>query len=374
MGIDHVAILLDSPTKVFFPGQTVTGKLSVCVTGEIATLNGIRAEVKGSSSVWFSKQYGRTTVPFYASECYFEQRIPIQSSENGDSFVMPVGEHQFPFAFVLPQNIPSSYENRNGKVRYSVKAVVDRSWKTNYTCKLPFSVNTFLDLNTISEAEMSTNGTNSKTLGIPPFNSKPIEGKVWIDRIGYVPGESIIVSGHVVNKTGKRMRATKIRLVEITEYYASKEKHVTMRVINEVCTGEFDKSYEWDQVPIMVPPVVPSGLSHCNIMLVGYRIQLIVDPRALSTNLVVPINVIIGNIPLRSQFSSFRGGPSSVSPSLLFTSGEGGQTLDYTNLPPPSYETSMFDDSGTEPKKSKDESEEAEELPFKPLYATYTKI
>jgi len=40
MGIDHVAILLDSPTKVFFPGQTVTGKLSVCVTGEIATLNG----------------------------------------------------------------------------------------------------------------------------------------------------------------------------------------------------------------------------------------------------------------------------------------------------------------------------------------------
>lgn len=67
---------------------------------------------------------------------------------------MPVGEHQFPFAFVLPQNIPSSYENRNGKVRYSVKAVVDRSWKTNYTCKLPFSVNTFLDLNTISEAEV----------------------------------------------------------------------------------------------------------------------------------------------------------------------------------------------------------------------------
>jgi len=48
-----------------------------------------------------------------------------------------------------------------------------------------------------------------------------------------------------------------------------------MRVINEVCTGEFDKSYEWDQVPIMVPPVVPSGLSHCNIMLVGYRIQVL---------------------------------------------------------------------------------------------------
>ena len=67
----------------------------------------------------------------------------------------------------------------------------------------------------IYDFQMSTNGTNSKTLGIPPFNSKPIEGKVWIDRVGYVPGESIIVSGHVVNKTGKRMRATKIRLVEV---------------------------------------------------------------------------------------------------------------------------------------------------------------
>jgi len=52
----------------------------------------------------------------------------------------------------------------------------------------------------------------------------------------------------------------------------------------------------------------------------------------------------------------------------------GSDEIDFSLAAPPSYETSMFDDSGTEPKKSKDESEEAEELPFKPLYATYTKI
>ena len=52
----------------------------------------------------------------------------------------------------------------------------------------------------------------------------------------------------------------------------------------------------------------------------------------------------------------------------------GSDEIDFSLAAPPSYETSMFDDSGTEPKKSKDESEEAEELPFKPLYATYASI
>ena len=151
----------------------------------------------------------------------------------------------------------------------------------------------------IYDFQMSTNGTNSKTLGIPPFNSKPIEGKVWIDRVGYVPGESIIVSGHVVNKTGKRMRATKIRLVEvhlllsvwfvwtvksipllllsfqIVVFRAQCQTHVNSRTIAEISSGEFGQSYNWDRVPIHVPPVAPSGLPHCSIINVAYRIQVL---------------------------------------------------------------------------------------------------
>ena len=40
MGIDYVSIVLDNPIKVYFPGQTITGKVVVCITGDVATTTG----------------------------------------------------------------------------------------------------------------------------------------------------------------------------------------------------------------------------------------------------------------------------------------------------------------------------------------------
>jgi len=367
MGLDQVAIQLDNPTQVFYPGQTITGKISVSVTQEATTINGIFLQLKGWANVWFTKRYGQTTVPFFASETYFDINIPIYN-QNRDPSDLSVGQHEYRFAYILPHGIPCSYDSTHGKVRYYMKAVVERSWKTNYTCKLPFCVNNIVDLNTIQAAELPTDGTKSKTLGVPPFNSKPITGKVWLDRVGYVPGESILVNARADNQSKSRMRDCRIRLVEIAEYYASGQKHISTRILNQVSHGPFDKLMEWDRVPIMVPPVAPSGLPFCSIITIGYRIQLIVDPRALSVNLTTSVNVIIGSVPLRSRFTSFRGEVSPTSPPLLLLSEKGSVPVDYANMPPPTYEQSMFEVV----KAAKDKSEEADELPFKPMYATYT--
>jgi len=373
MGIDYVSIVLDNPIKVYFPGQTITGKVVVCITGDVATTTGIRLELKGKTNVWFTKQYGRTTVTFMSSETYFNQQIPIDCRD-GASFTLAVGQYEYPFAFILPHQIPSSYESSNGKVRYHVKAIIERSWKKNYACQLPFSVNAVVDLNTVQDAESTTEGTNKKTLGIPPFNSKPLKGKIWLDRIGYVPGESILVSAQFDNPTGKTMRDAKIQLIEVAVYRARGETHTSSRVINEIPYGEIkEKSYEWDRVPLLVPPVASSGLPFCSIIDVGYRVQLVIDPRALSINLKVPVNVIIGNIPLRCQFSSLHGAASPTSPPMMFSLKEGDNTVDYADLPPPNYGQSMLE---VKPRDEKDEADEeqAEALPFKPVYATYSSL
>lgn len=36
------------------------------------------------------------------------------------------GQHQFPFSFVLPHQIPSSFEGVHGNVRYTIRAVYER--------------------------------------------------------------------------------------------------------------------------------------------------------------------------------------------------------------------------------------------------------
>ena len=60
----------------------------------------------------------------------------------------------FPFNFVLPPDLPSSYEGGTGYVRYHVKAVIDKPWKFDHTTKQAFTVISILDLNTDPNAQV----------------------------------------------------------------------------------------------------------------------------------------------------------------------------------------------------------------------------
>jgi len=162
--------------------------------------------------------------------------------------------------------------------------------------------------------------------------------------MGYIPGETILFCGHVDNLTGKPLKGSKVRLVEITEYYARNQKYLTTRIISEQATGPVGDAMDWDHVPIVVPPVPPSGLRFCNIILVSYRIQLIVDPRTLSGNLVTAINIVIGNVPLSMSSHQLPGAP-------------------------PNYEESVFGIEAQDPK----ERDQGADMKFTPRYPVYLK-
>ena len=68
---------------------------------------------------------------------------------------MNQGRHQYPFSFTLPNEIPSSFEGVGGYVRYTIRAVFQRRRKWNHECKLPFSVNSRMDLNKIPESRVT---------------------------------------------------------------------------------------------------------------------------------------------------------------------------------------------------------------------------
>ena len=46
--------------------------------------------------------------------------------------VLPPGTHLFPFTFLLPPGLPSSFESNIGHVRYYVKADIVRDWRWNH--------------------------------------------------------------------------------------------------------------------------------------------------------------------------------------------------------------------------------------------------
>ncbi|XP_046451060.1 arrestin domain-containing protein 17-like isoform X1 [Daphnia pulex] len=358
-------VTLDKDNCVFFPGQEITGSVHVW-NDKPKNVNGIYVDCRGSAQVSFTRteqqmntiyRNGRShnvvkniTTHYQSNESYFRHRITINAG--GSDRTLGKGKHQFPFSLILPHQIPSSFEGVHGNVRYTIRAVYERRRKWNHECKIPITVNSIMDLNQIPESSVPVQASGYKTLGILCCKSNPITAKFWLDRCGYVPGESIIFNAEVENLSRKAMRGTKVQIIEKTSYHATRATEFHERVINESIRGKFKDFQAWENYAIIVPPIVSSNLQFCNIIDVSYSIMFAVDPGAFSFNLKIFHNLLIGNVPLRSSFANFQqriAHPNSQTRTENSTSiTNPGREIaspisnDYPDLPPPSYEECMF--------------------------------
>jgi len=54
---------------------------------------------------------------------------------------------KYPFSFILPPELPQSFEGKIGNVRYKAKAVIDRPLKIDDEAEVSLTVIRVLDLN-----------------------------------------------------------------------------------------------------------------------------------------------------------------------------------------------------------------------------------
>lgn len=69
------------------------------------------------------------------------------ANNQGSDFALPAGRYEYPFQYMLKQDLPCSFESINGHVRYVVIVIIDRPWKFDHVCREAFTVLTTLDLN-----------------------------------------------------------------------------------------------------------------------------------------------------------------------------------------------------------------------------------
>lgn len=64
------------------------------------------------------------------------------------------GKYFYPFSFLLPENLPSTYDCEYGHIIYTIKAVVNRPWKFDYESEIAIIVVSPIDLNKIPHAKV----------------------------------------------------------------------------------------------------------------------------------------------------------------------------------------------------------------------------
>ncbi|KAK6180275.1 hypothetical protein SNE40_012462 [Patella caerulea] len=356
--LNMFAITFSNPQGVFEGGQLIQGHVTVELNAEIK-MRGIRLHFEGGARVHWteSKTEGtgkdsRTVTKDYSSrETYFKHILVLFGKGPGQKGIDPVlqaGRYVYPFSFQLRAGIPSSYESSVGKVRYSVTGVIDRPWKFDHKTKRAFTVVNPLDLNQEPQAKQGATGNGQKTLCCLCCKSGPISAVLRLGRLGYVPGEAIPITGEIINGSRQKIDNSFADIKMIVKYYATtktKTEHKTVSKIyhGPIIPGDGDT---WDGDLLPIPPLPPSGLRGCRIIDITYRLAINVDPSGIAFDLVVPINILIGCIPLQSVARQY-GLPRPLS---LPPTGSNEMRLQptmpsapsYMDIPPPSYAECVF--------------------------------
>lgn len=91
-----------------------------------------------------------------ASETYFNESSILFGSPSNDGISF-FGDNSYSFEFPLPLDIPSSFENDLGHIRYTIKAAVE--WKnffwSSHKIKTNFFVNSHVELSRFHQNKVS---------------------------------------------------------------------------------------------------------------------------------------------------------------------------------------------------------------------------
>lgn len=83
--------------------------------------------------------------------------VNVFFSPVNDDVQVPAGTKHYDFSFILPQDIPSSFNGTYGDIFYTLKAVVDRPWKFDYEHEVNFNVFASINLNTLPSIRVCIN-------------------------------------------------------------------------------------------------------------------------------------------------------------------------------------------------------------------------
>lgn len=107
----------------------------------------ITLQIVGASKTKWSKGLG---LQFRGKEEYFDTKVFLARPTEEDQFTLDAGTHYFDFDCEIPENCPTSFESKHGRIRYTLEVVVSRPGKPNQTQKSAFTVLNVLDLNTFT--------------------------------------------------------------------------------------------------------------------------------------------------------------------------------------------------------------------------------
>ncbi|XP_062503736.1 arrestin domain-containing protein 3-like [Corticium candelabrum] len=295
---------------VYYSGQTLSGSIVLELSGPWPVLSrsvclGIHGEA------YAIKKECKTR--YYDYVCYLNRVLKLWSAPPGQES-LPAGIHRFPFSFKLPDRLPRSFEHdantyggllavERSYIRYWVVASVDRPSHSDITCKVPFTILEYININDACLLHSMTS-ENEKQLCCCCCTSGPLFLSASVDRMGYCPGETVTISASAENHSSRQLVGLQARLVAVTTVLSPTNGLATRNkvTVTRLGTGRAIPprgSDSWSNAKLEIPALPPT-IDSCRMLTRDYYVQVeIAVARGFDLETYFPI--IIGSVPFRES-------------------------------------------------------------------------
>lgn len=212
----------------------------------------------------------------YDKESYIDFRMKLLGDvDQGSLSVLSPGIHSFPFKLGLPHGLPSTFLGRYGWIQYYCKAALREPSGLIHKNHQVFIVMNPVDLRQELALASPFKCHIKHRLGVACFDYGSIDCNIVLDRGGYIPGENILVSGTVTNRSSIAMKMTRAVLVETISYYARnktlkvEKRELSVRTRPRIKPHSIDT---WHEETLFVPPLPPTNLVGCHLIKVEYDV------------------------------------------------------------------------------------------------------
>ena len=298
---------LNNPPKgVYFPGMTVKGTIQV-VNDEPANIKAIDIEVVGQAHVqWTESKRNCPTENYISHESYLNGGTRVwdkETSAGGEQF--PVCNRQFPFSIQLGNNLPTTYEDSVGYIKYTIEASVVRDdfKKSDTVCTTNIKVIDAVKINRPDLLQPKSMEVQ-KTLDSFCCTSGPIVITARIPRTGYcIQLDSIPVEVSVENGSSREIQKIIASIHKLVTYTAQGQDRCDIHEVTSVGSQPVrpHDTVIWQPPPIAIPDS-PATSTYCSILQINYilRVKAAVT-WAINASKVIPtidIPLVLGNVPL----------------------------------------------------------------------------
>ncbi|XP_074101958.1 arrestin domain-containing protein 17-like isoform X2 [Cotesia typhae] len=299
LSLNMFKIKLDNPTATYKSGGIISGQIIIDLA-KSQKLKALKVKFKGQCLVrWSSKVFKFNSEDFFGHDLYFCEDICLFGEIGENVIELPSGHHIYPFKYVLPENIPNSFEHSIGCVKYSIKVIMDRPWSDYKTSKIFTVVSpSGTQLEECTSGIIDHKYIKNYSCIFPFITNGSLNYRIQLPKVMYSLGENIQAIVHLNNKSNS-VQVTEIEmdLVQELKFYARIPYEKSISKINLIKstsqTGPFDKKSNVT-INMRIPFIIPLKLHHCKLIDISYQIYIFIHISGLHRKIKKMYNIFIG--------------------------------------------------------------------------------